>query len=816
MKRSYLDYAMSVIVARALPDARDGLKPVQRRIIYTMHKLGINFDAKYSKSVKVVGEVLGKYHPHGDVPVYEAMVRMAQSFSMRYQLIRGQGNFGSIDGDSPAAMRYTEAKLEKLSKELLADLHKDTVNFRDNFDGSLQEPEYLPSRIPNLLLNGAEGIAVGMATKIPPHNLGEVIDALIALIKTHSFDKKIDIDEAAKTVSFSATLETLLEYIKGPDFPTGGVIYSKEDIKQAYLTGRNSIVMRGVAEIEENEKGRDSIIIRELPYQVNKATLVQKIAELVEDKKIVGVSDLRDESDRKGIRIVVELKKDAMAKKILNNLFLKTALQTNFPVNIVALVEGIPQTLSLMTILQIFVKHRSDVVIRRSRFDLKVARDRAHILDGLLIAIDNIDEIVEIIKKALSETDAKEKLIKRFKFSEAQTQAILDMQLKRLTALEKDKILDELKALKIEIARLEKLLSSLTFVLNTIVDELTEIKTNYLDKRKTRVVRNRPDEFSEEELIQNTETYILLTKNGYIKQLPKSTFKVQKRGGKGVSAITTNEDDLVQKLQSCQTHDHLLFFTNFGRVFTIRAWEVPEVSRQAKGKSVANFINLQPDETVSTFFSYDPNSLNSDDKNYVFFATKEGTVKKTLFSEYVNIRANGLKAIKLSGEDRLVGIELVKLTDCLFLLSTSGKAITFSESQIRELGRSAQGVRGIRLKDKEYLTSLTVLHKENVKKSNLLIVTKRGYGKMAESEAFKLQNRGGVGIKAAKVTEKTGEVIFTHLIQENDEALILTSSKGQTVQVPLKSLPTLSRNTQGVILMRFSESTDYVATATVI
>lgn len=814
MKRSYLDYAMSVIVARALPDVRDGLKPVQRRIIYDMHKLGLGSSAKYSKSAKVVGDVLGKYHPHGDAPVYEALVRMAQDFSLRYTLIKGQGNFGSIDGDPAAAMRYTEVKLNKITGELLQDLEKETVVWRKNFDGSLDEPDFLPSKLPNLLLNGAEGIAVGMATKIPSQNVSELIEAIQFMLDTPTYSHKLSIEEAAKSVSFQVTIEELMKYVKGPDFPTGGVIYSHADIKEAYTTGRNSLIMRGVASIEDIGKGKQAIIITELPYQVNKASLVQRIAELVQDKKLIGISDLRDESDREGIRVVVELKREASANKILNNLFQKTQLQTTFPVNMVTLVDGIPQTLSLKEILEYFLRHRAEVIIKRTKFDLRVAKDRAHILEGLLIAIDNIDEIVDIIKKSASEEDAKQKLIKRFKFSEAQTKAILDMQLKRLTALEKDKLLDELKALKKEIARLEEILSSLKNVLSEMKKEFVELLTVYGDKRKTKIVRSRPDEFSEEELIQNEETYILLTDSNYVKQLPKTAFKEQKRGGKGVSAITTHEGDTVRKVISCSTHDQLLFFTDQGRVFQIRAWEVPEASRQSKGKAMVNLISLQGEEKVSTFFSYDPKNMADIQDTYIFFSTKNGTVKKTKLEEFINIRASGIRAIGLSDKDQLSTVEFVKKDNYVFIVSSAGKAITFPEKQLRDLGRTAQGVRGIKLKEGEEVTTMGVIPKDKYKTSKLVIITRRGFGKMAAVSEFREQGRGGVGVKAANVSDKTGPVVFAGLVPEGEVTdLILTSALGQAVQIPLKSLPTLSRNTKGVTLMRFSDKSDYVATA---
>ncbi|OGK67732.1 DNA gyrase subunit A [Candidatus Roizmanbacteria bacterium RIFOXYB2_FULL_41_10] len=814
MKRSYLDYAMSVIVARALPDVRDGLKPVQRRIIYTMHKLGLSSTSRYSKSAKVVGEVLGKYHPHGDSPVYEAMVRMAQEFSMRNPLIKGQGNFGSIDGDPPAAMRYTEAKLAKISDELLADLHKNTVQFRDNFDATLQEPDCLPAMIPNLLVNGSEGIAVGMATKIPPHNLKELLQGLLLMLEKPVYSTQVSLDEAAKSVGFNVTLEELMQFIKGPDFPTGGHVYSKKDIYQAYLTGRNSLLMRGVAKIEEIGKGKEAIIITELPYQVNKATLVQKIASLVQDKNIVGISDLRDESDRRGIRVVVELKRDAVAKKILNNLFLKTQLQNTFPVNIVALVEGVPQTLSLKTILELFLRHRSHVVIARTRFDLEQAKHQAHILEGLLIAIDNIDEVVEIIKKSASESIAKERLIARFKLSEIQTQAILDMQLKKLTGLEKDKLQQQLLELRKEITRLEKILSSLANIFAEIKKEFLLLMEKYKEGRRTKVIASRPGEFSEEELIENKDTYILLTHNGYIKQLPKSVFKVQKRGGKGVSAIKTHEDDEVMKLEYCQTHDNLLFFTNQGRVFQLRAWEIPESSRQSKGKAIVNLVNLNGHEKITTFFPL--NLEDSRDDRAFLFVTKHGVVKKTSLSEYNNIRANGLISIKLKSGDELISVEMVRKDNFVFLVSSGGKAITFNEKNVRSMGRMASGVRGIKLRAQEVVSSVSIVPLKTIENSFILIITKKGYGKLVKAKQFKSQNRGGIGIKAANITEKTGSIVFSSLIDNLESEMVLSSYSGQTVKVPVKSMPILSRNTQGVILMRFSQTKDGIAAATLI
>ncbi|MEX1052587.1 MAG: DNA topoisomerase (ATP-hydrolyzing), partial [Patescibacteria group bacterium] len=607
MKRAYLDYAMSVIVSRALPDVKDGLKPVHRRIIYAMYKLGLTSGGRYSKSAKIVGEVLGKYHPHGDAPVYESLVRMAQDFSMRYPLIKGQGNFGSIDGDPAAAMRYTEVKLTKISEEIIQDIEKGTVEFVDNFDGSLQEPTYLPAKVPNLLLMGAEGIAVGMATKIPPHNLTELIDAICFSIdqakKNESSKTKKDKLEASD-IFFDVTLDDLLKHVKGPDFPTSGIIYGETDIRQAYETGRGKILIRGRIEDEDLGKGKTAIIIKELPYQVNKATLVEKIAKLVTDKKIVGVSALRDESDRDGIRVVIELKRDAAYKKVLNNLYKFTDLQTTFPVNTVALVDGIPQTLSLKAILELYLRHRINMVTKRSEYELDQAKKRAHILEGFLIALDNIDAVIETIKKAKDEPDAKSKLMSKFKLSDIQAQAILDMQLKRLTGLERKKIEDELAALKKTIAYLESLIGDIFKILQVIKDELLELKKKFGDDRRTRVIKYKPGEITDEQLIENIEVIIVLTKEGYIKQVPKGTFRVQHRGGKGVSGMQTKEEDNVSFITSAMSHDYVLFFTNQGRVFQNRIWEIPVGSRISKGKAIVNLLTLRPAEKVTSALTY--------------------------------------------------------------------------------------------------------------------------------------------------------------------------------------------------------------------
>jgi len=646
MKRAYLDYAMSVIVSRALPDVRDGLKPVHRRILFAMHKMGLNFSARFSKSASVVGEVLGKYHPHGDSPVYEALARMAQDFTMRYPLIRGQGNFGSIDGDPPAAMRYTEVKLAKIAEELLLDIEKETVDYIDNFDGRLQEPTFLPAKLPNLLLMGAEGIAVGMATKIPPHNLAELIDAITfsidkAVLATIDAKKKV-VTEAKQDMlrlSYQTTTEELLEYVKGPDFPTYGVIYGAKEIQEVYATGRGKILIRGVVEEEELDRGRQAIVITQLPYQVNKANLVEKIANLVNDKKMVGISDLRDESDRDGIRVVIELKRDASYKKVLNNLFKFTELQTTFPANIVALVDGIPQTLGLKPILEHYIKHRVTVIVKRSEYELAQAKYRAHILEGYLIALDHIDEVIKVIKTSKNEPEAKTSLMAKFKLSEIQAQSILDMQLKRLTGLERAKIEEELKELKKKIAYLEGLLKDVFKILGVIKDEIAELKTKFGDERRTKVIKSRPGEITDEQLIENKEVIVVMTKEGYIKQVDRQTFKVQNRGGKGVMGIETKDTDNVAFVKTAMAHDYILFFSNQGRVFQTRVWEIPLGTRTSKGKAVANLVTLRPEEKITSLLTYDKDSpmVNT---TFVLMSTKDGTVKKTPFDQFAHIFLN--------------------------------------------------------------------------------------------------------------------------------------------------------------------------------
>ena len=813
MKRAYLNYAMSVIVSRALPDVKDGLKPVHRRILYAMHKLGLSSSARFSKSAKVVGEVLGKYHPHGDAPVYEAMARMAQDFTMRYPLIKGLGNFGSVDGDPPAAMRYTEVKLAKIADELLFDIDKETVEWGDNFDATLKEPFYLPGKLPNLLLMGAEGIAVGMATKIPPHNLNELVDAIVYMIDKAKIEETKK--DEKKHLLFNVTSEDLFEYVKGPDFPTCGIIYGAADIKQAYLTGKGKVLIRAKIEEEDMGKGKMAMIVRELPYQVNKSNLVEKIAHLVNDKKIVGISDLRDESDRDGIRVVIELKRDASYKKVLNNLFKFTELQTSFPVNMVALVDGIPQTLSLKTILELYLKHRVHMVTRRSEFELREAKKRAHILDGYLIALDNIDAVIKVIKQAKDEPEAKAKLMQKFGLSELQTQAILEMQLRRLTGLERSKIEDELAMLKETIAYLEALLKDILKILKVIKTELLYLKEKYGDERKTKVIKARPGEITDEQLIENKEVIVVLTKEGYIKQVPRETFRIQNRGGKGVSGIETKDTDNVYHITTAMTHDSILFFTNMGRIFQNRVWDIPQGSRISKGKAIVNLLTLRPEEKVTSLLTYQVDLNGTLGQKFVFMATKHGTVKKTPFADFANIRTNGIISIKLEGNDELLWVKMTDGNMNVLLTTRHGKAIIFKESEVRPTGRASIGVRGIELKDGDEIASSDVFANADFKK-NIFVIGKKGVGKKTNLSLFKGQHRGGKGVKVASVDEKIGQIIFVQIINATDSTVIITSGHGQVVKIPLASIPPRSRSAKGVILMRFSQKGDEVVSATLV
>jgi len=798
MQRSYLDYAMSVIVARALPDVRDGLKPVHRRIIYAMQRMGVTHSARYTKSAKVVGEVLGKYHPHGDSPVYEALVRMAQDFAMRYPLIDGQGNFGSIDGDPPAAMRYTETRLGRISEALLYDLDKQTVDWTDNFDGSLKEPVFLPAVLPNLLINGSSGIAVGMATNIPPHNLAEIIDAVVHLIDNPE-----------------SSVEDLMEYVKGPDFPTGAQIYDISEITAAYATGKGKIIMRAKAEIEETKSGKFQIIVTEIPYQVNKSTLIIRIAELVKTKKLEGIADLRDESDRKGLRILIELKRDAKPQSVLNNLYKFTALQQSFPVNMVALVDGTPQTLTLKMILSQFVKHRQNVVVRRSRFELEEAKKRAHILEGLKIAIDNIDAVIETIKKSRDAETAKVNLMQKFKLSEIQAVAILDMQLRKLAALEREKIEEELKMTLEEIAYLEDLLAHKEKILIVAKEELIKLKEKFADDRRTKVFKQKIGEFSEEDLIANEPTIVTITVGGYVKRQDISSFRSQRRGGKGISGITTKEEDTVAQLFVANTHDNLLFFTNRGRVFQLKVYDLPESSRISKGVAIVNLLDLLSEEKVLSILPVKKHKDQTQNKTkYVVMATKGGVIKKTDISAYESIRRSGIIAIKLSSGDQLRWAKLTTGNDIVFLVSKHGMSIKFDEKNVRPMARDTMGVRGIKLKKEDELIGMDVINKEDVK-AQLLVVTEKGIGKKSEVSAWPLQLRGGVGVKAANLGEKTGSIVTAQILTKEDDALIITSQKGQVIRVTLKGIPKLTRDTQGVIIMRLT-ATDKVAAATII
>lgn len=813
MKRSYLDYAMSVIVARALPDVRDGLKPVHRRIIYAMHQQGIHHSSRYQKSAAVVGEVLKNYHPHGDIPVYDAMVRMAQDFSMRYMLIDGQGNFGSVDGDSPAAMRYTEARLSAIADELLRDIHKGTVDFIDNYSATTQEPVVLPSVIPNLLLNGASGIAVGMATQIPPHNLGEVMDALVYMID-HPTPKATDgkLTTPAEEVKFEseANVEDLIKFVKGPDFPTGGSIYDQSEILNAYATGKGRIVMRAKAEIEETKSGRFDIIVTELPYQVNKATLITRIAELHKEKKIEGIADLRDESDRRGMRIVMELKRDAKPQSLLNNLYKHTAMQSVFNVNTVALVDGVPRLLTLKHILEEFISHRRVIIRRRSEFELAEARAREHILEGLKIAVDNIDAVIETIKKSKDADDAKTNLMTRFKLSELQAQAILDMQLRRLAALERQKIEDELKMVRETIAYLEDLLSHPEKILKVIKDELVKIKDKYGDERKTRVYKQKVGEFNEEDLIADENTIVTITESGYIKRQAPSTFRVQNRGGKGVSGITTKEADTVSHIFYTKTLDNILYFTDRGRVFQLKVWEIPETSRIAKGQAIVNLINIEQGEKITAVLTI---RQKKETAKFLFMCTKEGNVKKTAIEEYASIRKNGLISINLDKGDTLGWVCPTSGEDDLIIVSHLGQSIKFSEKDVRPTHRDTSGVRGIKLGKDDGVVSLNKICDPKV--DQLLVVMANGLGKRTLVSSWSKQGRGGMGVKAAQVTSKTGPIVTAQIVGTDGSTLVMTSNKGQLIKIMVKDVPTLQRQTQGVILMRVREGERVVAASVV-
>jgi DNA gyrase subunit A len=801
MQTAYLDYAMSVIVGRALPDIRDGLKPVHRRILYSMWQTGLRSGAKFKKCASVVGDVLGKYHPHGDSAVYDSLVRMAQDFSMRYPLIRGQGNFGSLDGDPAAAYRYTEAKLETISEELLLDIEKETVDFIPNFDGTHKEPKVLPARLPNLLINGTVGIAVGMASNIPPHNLGEVCDAILALIR----DK-------------DTSIEDISEIVKGPDFPTGGIAYNVVDIKQALATGRGGVIVRGKTEIVEDKKGNFAIIISEIPYQVNKANLLIRIAQNVRDKKIEGIRDLRDESTSEGVRIVVELKKDAYPKKVLNRLYQTTQLQESTHYNMLALVDGgiLPRVLNVKMILEEYLKHRQEVVKRRTQFELTRAQDRAHILEGLRIALAQIDKIIACIKKSKDKEEARLNLIKQFKMSERQAVAILDMRLQQLANLETLRIEQEYKEKTDLIKELESILASAKKMMAVIAKEVEDLQARYASPRRTQIVKGGIKEFSIEDVVPDTETVVMITKAGYIKRIDPDTFRTQKRGGKGVVGMASKEEDEVEQVFSTTTHKDLLFFTSRGRVFQLKAYDVPEASRIAKGQALVNFLQLGPGESVSASLSMDELA----DSKYLLMVTNKGTIKKTELSEYDSVRKSGLIAIKLKDGDNLQWVRPTSGKDQIMLVTSGGQAVRFEEKGVRPMGRVASGVRGIKLKGDDSVVGMGIIPGSSSKKpgeKEILVVMENGYGKRSDLIEYKVQGRGGSGIKTANISKKTGKIVAAHIVDAKDERdMFIISGAGQVIRSELKSVSVLGRATQGVRIMRFKKADDTVASAALI
>lgn len=795
MEESYLDYAMSVIVARALPDARDGLKPVHRRILYAMSEAGLRYNARFKKCANVVGDVLGRYHPHGDAPVYEALVRMAQDFSLRYPLIQGQGNFGSIDGDSAAAYRYTESKMARIADEMLQDIDKNTVEFRPNYDASRKEPSVLPTKIPNLLLNGTVGIAVGMATNIPPHNFNELSSAILHLLDNPE-----------------STVEDLLKFVQGPDFPTGGVVFNKEVIRQAYLTGRGSIVMRGKADIEEMSNGRYHIRISEIPYQVNKSTMIEKMAYLVTEKIIQGISDIRDESDREGIRVIIELKKDSYPQKVLNLLYKHTDLQSSFGYNMIALADGLqPRLMNLQELLQVFIDHRRVVITRSVTFDRDRAKERAHVLEGLSIALDNIDEVVETIRKSSTRDDAHGKLMKKFKLSEIQAHAILDMRLQTLAGLERKKIEDELDEKKKFIAECEAILKDKKRIDGILRNDMMELKKTYGDARRTAIVASAAGEFSAKDTIPNAPMIVTLTRSGYVKRLSPMQFRAQHRGGKGIKGVDMRDDDEVLSILHVMNHDELMFFTNTGRLFSLPAYELPQAGRVARGQAIVNLLQLKPEERITAI-------LKSDLKDYthLFMVTKNGTVKRTEVAEFENIRRSGLIAQKMhEGEnDELKWVVATNGKTEILIVTKEGKAIRFKEDDVRAMGRAAAGVRGINLADNDEVVEAGAIN--NADKSKLLVVMENGLGKMSPVTQYRFQGRGGSGVKAAQLTPKTGKIVGGVVLEEGAEGdLLCISRQGQTIRMSLADIPSLGRATQGVIVMRLDKG-DKVATMSVV
>jgi len=810
LRECYLDYAMSVIVSRALPDVRDGLKPVQRRILWTMWEEGLGYSSKFRKSANVTGTVLARYHPHGDMAVYDAMARMAQDFSLRYPLIFGQGNWGSVDGDAPAAQRYTEAKLSKISEEMLFDIEKETVDWQPNYDSTRDEPKVMPSKLPNLLLNGSMGIAVGMATNIPPHNLSEIVDASVYLADHPK-----------------ANSEDLMQFIQGPDFPTGGIIYDKKAIAEAYVSGRGAITCRAKAEIEERKAGQFNIVVTEIPYQVNKSELITKIAELVQDKRVEGIRDLRDESDREGMRIVVELKNDANPQKVLNQLFKHTDLQKNFNLNMIALVDGIqPQLLSLKEVVAGHLEHRKVVVERRAKYELKKAKEREHILEGLAKALAKIDDVISTIKKSKDRSDAHENLVKKFKFTDIQASAILEMRLQSLAALERHKIEAELEEKRKLIRELETLLKSPEKILKVVKDEFAELKTVYGDSRRTKVISSGLTEFKEEDLVPQEEAVITLSGAGYIKRVPPSSIKVQHRGGKGVVGSDVNDEDFISHFISADTHDNILFFTNKGRVFQTKVYEIPAGSRTSKGKVIQNFLEIPTDESVSAIVAYADNGkaqsakrkeqndsrLALSDSQFLTMVTKKGVIKKTGLENFSNIRRTGIAAINLQKGDELKWVKISSGKDEIILATADGQAIRFKESQLRPMGRTAAGVKAIKLKGNDIIAGLDIINTSDKKQeagNKLLIVTENGFAKQTPLKEYKVQSRGGQGIKTAKINDKTGKIVSAKIIAGEEELMAL-SNKGQIIRTKISDIRTAGRATSGVKIMRLN-SGDKVA-----
>lgn len=800
MRRAYLDYAMSVIVSRALPDVRDGMKPVHRRILYAMWQTGLRANAKFRKSATVVGEVLGKYHPHGDQSVYDSMVRMAQEFSYRYPLVFGQGNFGSIDGDSAAAYRYTEAKLGGIAEELLVDIEKSTVDFRPNYDGTHDEPSVLPAKLPNLLVNGMLGIAVGMATNIPPHNLREVCAAIQVLLENKD-----------------ASVEDLLEHIKGPDFPTGGIAYGANDIRAAYSTGKGGVVVRAKAEVVENKKGDSMIVVEEIPYMVNKASLIEKIADLVRDKKLEGIRDLRDESNKEGIRIVIELKRDAYPRKVLNRLYQLTPMQSTFHYNMLALVDGIqPRILNLKMILEEWIKHRFTVVRRRTEHDLERVKDRLHILEGLRIALENIDAIVETIKKSKDKDEARANLMKQFKMTERQAVAILEMRLQNLANLERLRVEEEWKEKKAIQDELESILKSETKMRKVITTEVQELSDKFGDNRRTQVMKNGIKEFSMEDVIPDVPAVVMMTKDGYIKRVAAEAFAQQGRGGKGVIGLTTKEADAIEAVYSTTTHQDMMFFTTRGRVFRLKAYDIPEASRTAKGQAIVNFLELAPGEKVSVVLTGD---LKKQEKaKYIVMVTNKGTIKKTKLEDFENVRKSGLIAIKLNDGDNLEWVRTSTGKDDIMIVTGTAMSIRFSEEDVRPMGRVAAGVRGIKLKGEDYVVGMDVLTQDEIKEGRqLMVIMENGLGKRTDIAEYGQQGRGGQGVKTAQITAKTGKLVTANVVKDDDDRdLLIVSNGGQVIRTAVTNVSVIGRATQGVRVMRFKQANDTVATAALV